>query len=189
MVTPVSGHPIKQADHVRRAGEIWIAIVSASDRSGLRLVARKQPRYRFGNGQVVTGLGEEATPARQHVFFDDGRCAILVENGDATALPQTVEMAIAAGRQYDAWQLQARMALISRDWKAALDLLGRIHRKDFFDLAVEYRALQLQKADPTISRDVVALEQIRLREEAIANNYAIMKSATENESPAVTVAK
>lgn len=81
------------------------------------------------------------------------------------------------------------MALISRDWKAALDLLGRIHRKDFFDLAVEYRALQLQKADPTISRDVVALEQIRLREEAIANNYAIMKSATENESPAATVAK
>ncbi len=51
------------------------------------------------------------------------------------------------------------MALISRDRKAALDLLGRIHRKDFFDLAVEYRALQLQKADPTISRDVVALEQ------------------------------
>lgn len=122
---------------------------------------------RFNDAQTYIAKAE-ASPQVNQLSVALLQCAILVENGDATALPQTVEMAIAAGRQYDAWQLQARMALFSGDWKAALDLLGRIHRKDFFDLAVEYRVLQLQKADPTVSRDVVALEQIRLREEEIA---------------------
>jgi hypothetical protein len=110
----------------------------------------------------------EASPQVNQLSVALLQCAILVENGDATLLPETVEMAISEGRQYDAWQLQARMALFSGDWRGALDLLGRIDRKDFFDLAVEYRALQLQRSDSSISRDAAALERIRLREEEIA---------------------
>ncbi|MBX5070506.1 TIR domain-containing protein [Rhizobium lentis] len=133
----------------------------------LYMAGRAIREGRFNDAQTYITKAE-ASPQVNQLSVALLQCAILVENGDATALPQTVEMAIAAGRQYDAWQLQARMALFSGDWKAALDLLGRIHRKDFFDLAVEYRALQLKKADSVVSRDVVALEQIRLREEEIA---------------------
>lgn len=109
----------------------------------------------------------EASPQVNQLSVALLQCAILVERGDATNLPHTVEMAIAAGRQYDAWQLQARMSLFSGNWKEALDLLAKIERKDFFDLSVEHRALQLQKSDDAVSRDVATLEKIRLREEEV----------------------
>lgn len=109
----------------------------------------------------------ESSPQVNQLSIALLKCAILVEKGDPSLLPHTVEMAIAAGRPYDAWQVQARMALFSGDWREAIDLLARIDRKDFFDLSLEYRALQLKKQDESISRDATALEQIRLREEEI----------------------
>ncbi|SFI64504.1 Tetratricopeptide repeat-containing protein [Phyllobacterium sp. CL33Tsu] len=94
-------------------------------------------------------------------------CSVAIESGDATLLPQTVEMAISAGRQYDAWALQARMSLVGGNWQEALDLLAKIQRKDFFDLSIEHRALQMKKTDKDILRDPILIAEVQKREEEI----------------------
>jgi tetratricopeptide (TPR) repeat protein len=152
------------------ADELERKLTAVKDEYGsvaLYLAGRAIREGRFDDAQTYITKAE-ASPHVNQLSVALLRCAILVESGDASLLPETVEMAISAGRQYDAWQLQARMALFSGDWEEALDLLGRIDRKDFFDLAVEHRSLQLKRLDSSISRDAAALEQIRLREEEIA---------------------
>lgn len=90
-------------------------------------------------------------------------CAIAIENGVSELLPEAVELALAAGRQYDAWQLQSRQAIKQRNWTEALELLSRIERKDFFDLQLESRALQIKREDSDIARDPAALKEIEQR--------------------------
>ncbi|MGM4988964.1 hypothetical protein [Tardiphaga sp. 841_E9_N1_2] len=82
-------------------------------------------------------------------------------------MPETVELALSAGRHYDAWQLQARWAINQRAWTEALGLLSRIERKDFFDLQLEGRALQVKKEDPNIARDPAAQKEIEARQHEI----------------------
>lgn len=154
----------KEADDLeRKLG----AVKDEHGNASLYLAGRAIREGRLEDAQAYITKAE-ASPQVNQLSVALLQCAILVESGDATLLPQTVEMAISAGRQYDAWQLQARMALYAGDWKEAIGLLGRIDRKDFFDLAVEYRALQLQKSDKSIARNAAALDKIHAREEEIA---------------------
>lgn len=107
------------------------------------------------------------SPRGSHLSIGLLECAIAIEEGDPSLLPETVELALAAGRQYDAWQLQARMAIKQRDWKEALELLSKIDRKDFFDLQLEDRALQIKKEDPDVARDPAVLIDIEARQQEI----------------------
>ncbi|UZE51380.1 hypothetical protein ONR75_12675 [Rhodopseudomonas sp. P2A-2r] len=46
-------------------------------------------------------------------------------------------------------------------------MLSKIERKDFFDLQLEGRALQIKKEDPDIARDPAALKEIEARQHEV----------------------
>ncbi|WP_246091682.1 toll/interleukin-1 receptor domain-containing protein [Aliirhizobium smilacinae] len=112
-------------------------------------------------------LAAKASPKGSRLSIALLECAIAIEEGDLSLLAETVELALAAGRHYDAWQMQARTAIKKRDWGEALALLSRIDRKDYFDLHLESRALQIKKEEADIARDPAALAEIDARIEAI----------------------
>jgi tetratricopeptide (TPR) repeat protein len=95
------------------------------------------------------------------------QCACEVESGNAENLGVTCALARALGRDSDAWQLQARAALVTSDWKSAEDYISRVKRKDWFDLNVEYRVIQAKKNSPGILRDPVQLAEAKNREEEL----------------------
>ncbi|WP_425078755.1 TIR domain-containing protein [Ruegeria denitrificans] len=94
-------------------------------------------------------------------------CAIRLEDGDASLLPATVEMANAVNRQSDAFQMQARYAVVEGRWADAEEYLSNISRKDYYDLQVEKRCLELKMSDLTIVRDPVAIKACQNRLEEI----------------------
>jgi uncharacterized protein HemY len=110
------------------------------------------------------------SPRRSYLSIALLECAIAIEKSDPSLLPEAVELALASGLHYDAWQLQARMAVKQRNWAEALELLSKIKRKDYFDFQLEGRALQIKREDPDIARDPAALNEIatRLQEIQIA---------------------
>jgi len=107
------------------------------------------------------------------------QCACEVENGDNSSLAVTIALARSMKRDSDALQLQARSALAAGDWRSAEDYISRVRRKDWFDLNVEYRAVELKLTDPAIARDPVAYETATARKEEILRRSA---SAVEGSS-------
>lgn len=95
-------------------------------------------------------------------------CAVLLESGDASLLPATVEIANAINRPADAWQMRARHAVVEGKWADAEEYLSKIDRKDYFDLQIEKRCIDLKKEDIIISRDVAELAECEKRLEEIA---------------------
>ncbi|MDN3275864.1 toll/interleukin-1 receptor domain-containing protein [Frankia sp. RB7] len=132
--------------------------------------ARALIEKKMNDGQLGADLIDALIIAAVNVSIALLECAIAIEYGVSELLPETVELALAAGRQYDAWQLQSRQAIKQRNWTEALELLSKIERKDFFDLQLESRALQIKREDVDIARDPVALKEIdeRLQQILIA---------------------
>jgi hypothetical protein len=94
-------------------------------------------------------------------------CAIQIEGKDYSFLPAAVEAASSAGRVFDAYQLRARRAVVEGDWREAEAFLGKITKKDAFDLAIEHRMLTLKKEDTVVKRDAKALAEVAAREEEV----------------------
>ena len=82
-------------------------------------------------------------------------------------LPLMVETANSVNRRYDAYQLQARHAVVQGRWADAEGYLNNIERKDFFDLQIELRMLKLKMEDLEIRSDASALSQCQLRMEEV----------------------
>ncbi|MBO9509650.1 TIR domain-containing protein [Thalassospira sp. A3_1] len=95
-------------------------------------------------------------------------CAVRIEAGDASLLPATVEFSNAVNRHFDAFQLQARHAVVEGRWVDAERFLSQITRKDYFDLQIEKRCLELKITDKAISRDLVAVEKCKERLDEVA---------------------
>ncbi|MEX0955684.1 MAG: toll/interleukin-1 receptor domain-containing protein [Rhizobiaceae bacterium] len=95
-------------------------------------------------------------------------CAVRIEAGDPSLLPLVAETAISVNRHFDAWQLQARHAVVEGKWQEAEALLAKIERKDYYDLQIERRCLELKMRDPDVSRDVALVRDCELRLEEVA---------------------
>ncbi|OCI98479.1 hypothetical protein A6U85_32255 [Agrobacterium sp. 13-626] len=99
-------------------------------------------------------------------------CACEVENGNLTSLAATCTLARAMNREADALQLQARAALAAKDWRSCEEYIQKVNRKDWFDLNVEYRALELKLVDPEIQRDPVLQKETISRQEDLLRQLA-----------------
>ena len=73
---------------------------------------------------------------------------------------------------FDALQLQARAALVAGDWRSAEQYISQVKRKDWFDLNVEYRALELKLADAAVARDPVACSAATARRDELVLQWA-----------------
>jgi len=110
----------------------------------------------------------EMAPKSNKVTLRFLSCAIEVESGDSSNLPEVCDLARAAGREADALQLQARAALVAKDWALAEARLNQIDRKDYFDLAVELRMLDLKLSSLEVQADpVLALKARERRDEVV----------------------
>ncbi|MFK7875956.1 MAG: hypothetical protein AB8B71_09290, partial [Paracoccaceae bacterium] len=95
-------------------------------------------------------------------------CAIRLEDRDASLLPATVEVANAVNRQSDAFQMQARYAVVEGRWADAEEYLSNISRKDYYDLQIENRCLELKMQDLTIVRVAVVMKACQDRRDELA---------------------
>lgn len=98
--------------------------------------------------------------------------AIEVEGGDTSRLSEACTLARVSNRESDAWQLQARAAVASHDWKFAKECLSKIDRKDYFDYTIELRALDQEIEDTATLTDPVALEAAKTRREQVLRGIA-----------------
>ena len=103
----------------------------------------------------------ERAPKSNKVTLRFLRCAIEIESGDNTNVPEVSDLARAAGRDGDALQLQARAAIVAGSWREAEGKLSQIGRKDYFDLAVELRMLDLKLSDAVLQADPVEMEKTK----------------------------
>lgn len=90
------------------------------------------------------------------------KCAVLLEKGDASLLPLMVETATSVNRKFDAYQLQARHAVVQGDWREAERFIDRIEKKDYYDLQISLRMLRKKMEDIEIRTD--PLEMARCQE-------------------------
>ncbi len=81
------------------------------------------------------------------------KCAVLLEKGDASLLPLMVETANSVNRKYDAYQLQARHAVVQGKWRDAEEILKKIDRKDYYDLQINLRMLRQKVEDFLVRTD------------------------------------
>lgn len=154
----------------KEARELEKQLASVSDQFADRsiyLAGRAFQENNFNDAEKYIQAAKES-PRGSRLAIAILECAVAIEKGKSELLAETVELAVSAGRQFDAWQLQSRMAIKKRDWKEALELLSKIDRKDIFDLQLERRALQLKKEDPDVARDPVELKEVELKLEANA---------------------
>lgn len=86
-------------------------------------------------------------------------CACELEKGNLSSLTATCALARAMNRESDAFQLQARAALVSKDWRSCEDYIGKVKRKDWFDLNIEFRATELKLQDAEVLRDPVVKKE------------------------------
>jgi tetratricopeptide (TPR) repeat protein len=82
------------------------------------------------------------------------QCACEVESGNNDNLAATCALARSMRRDDDAAQLLARSALVAKDWKSAESYISQVKRKDWFDLNVELRALDLKLLDENIKTNL-----------------------------------
>tara|TARA_R110002051_G_scaffold116268_1_gene189515 strand:+ start:259 stop:2862 length:2604 start_codon:yes stop_codon:yes gene_type:complete len=99
-------------------------------------------------------------------------CAIEVEAGDTSRLSEACSLARGSNRESDAWQLQARAAVASSDWKFAKECLSRIDKKDYFDYSIELRALDQEIDDPMTIADPVAQHGAKTQREQVLRGIA-----------------
>lgn len=95
------------------------------------------------------------------------KCAIAVEQGVKGDLAEVCALARAANRDADAWQLQARAALADHDWRSASEFLSYIDNKDYFDLSIEMRMLDMKMADLDVVRNPVLFADSKARKDQI----------------------
>jgi tetratricopeptide (TPR) repeat protein len=99
-------------------------------------------------------------------------CACELEKGNLSSLTSTCALARAMNREADAFQLQARAALVSKDWRSSEEYIQKVNRKDWFDLNVEYRATELKLQDPEILRDPVVKKAALAKQEDLLRQLA-----------------
>jgi hypothetical protein len=109
----------------------------------------------------------QRAPRSNKVTLKFLECAIGIETNDFSQLPEACALANAAGRESDAFQLQARAAVVSKDWRAAERYLSQIRNKDYFDLAVELRMLDQKLEDAEVKRDPVRVQEADIRKEEV----------------------
>jgi len=109
----------------------------------------------------------QRAPRSNKVTLKFLECAIAIETNDFSQLPEACALANAAGREADAFQLQARAAVVSNDWRAAERYLSQIRNKDYFDLAVELRMLDQKLEDAEVKRDPVRVQEAETRKEEV----------------------
>lgn len=100
------------------------------------------------------------------------KCAALIENRDPSMLPFMVETANSVNRKYDAYQLQARHAVVEGRWRDAESYLAEIEKKDYYDLQISLRMLKLKVEDPLIKGDALALQKCQQEMEDIVRQSA-----------------
>lgn len=105
-------------------------------------------------------------------------CAIDIESGDNTQLPETVALARAARRDADATQLQARAAIVEKDWRTAEQLLEDVEIKDYFDVSLELRMVDLKLLDGEILKDPIKLADAQLQREDILRRLGLVVEGT-----------
>lgn len=110
----------------------------------------------------------EACPKVNRFSLQLLKCAVLIEDGDASLLPLVVETANSVGRRYDAEQLQARHAVVQGRWANAEQHLSKIDRKDYFDLQIAHRMLKQKMEDLQIKTDAAAMQKCQEQLEEIA---------------------
>ncbi|RNF32969.1 toll/interleukin-1 receptor domain-containing protein [Paracoccus methylarcula] len=101
----------------------------------------------------------EACPRVNRFTLQLLKCAVLLENGDASMLPLVVETANSVNRRYDAEQLQARHAVVQGRWADAEQHLSKIERKDYFDLQIAHRMLKQKMEDLQIKTNATAMKR------------------------------
>ncbi|MBI1407187.1 MAG: TIR domain-containing protein [Caulobacter sp.] len=135
---------------------------------------------RSGDFDVAREALERAklAPRANRVTLKFLECAIEVETGDNTKLPETVALARAARRDSDAVQLQARAALVERDWRTAERLLGEIPIKDYFDVNLELRAVDLKLLDAELKSDPVRTAEAKKQRDDISRRLGLVIEGT-----------
>jgi tetratricopeptide (TPR) repeat protein len=94
--------------------------------------------------------------------------SIMVENQDFSAVEEAINLAIGVGRNDDAQNLRARVALHKPGgWREAEDHLNKIPNPNYFDKVLLLRALMLKVDDPAIKADPTLSPDIRRRIEAL----------------------
>jgi TIR domain len=151
------------------ARELQQRIGSIDDDFGDIAIYSAGQALREGNVAAAKQRLEEAqrAPRSNKVTLKFLECAIAIEAKDFSQLPEACALANAAGRDGDALQLQARAAIVNLDWRAAERYLSQIPQKDYFDLAVELRMLELKLADNEVQRDPVQLKAAQGRKEEV----------------------
>lgn len=110
----------------------------------------------------------EACPRVNRFTLQLLKCAVLLENGDASMLPLVVETANSVNRRYDAEQLQARHAVVQGRWADAEQHLSKIERKDYFDLQIAHRMLTQKMQDLQVKTDAAAMKKCQEELDEIA---------------------
>ncbi len=152
------------------AEDLVAHLKNRSDEYGDYAIYKASRFLREGQFREALKYVEQAkkAPKANKAVLNFLQCACEVESGNLENLASTCALARSMGREWDAWQLLARAALAERDWRSAEDYISRVPRKDWFDLNVVCRTLELKLTDPEIARDPVARsETLQKREEAL----------------------
>lgn len=128
--------------------------------------ARLFRENKFSEAKEALERAEKA-PKSNKVTLRFLSCAIEVESGDNSNLPEVCGLARAAGREADALQLLARAALVVGDWASAEAKLNQIDYKDYFDLEVELRMLNFKIRSSECLADPVLAKKARERKEEV----------------------
>lgn len=96
------------------------------------------------------------------------KCAVLLEKGDTSLLPFMVETANSVNRKFDAYQLQARNAVVQGNWRSAEEILKKIEKKDYFDLQLSLRMLKQKMDDILIKTDPLEMSRCQAEIEEIS---------------------
>jgi hypothetical protein len=154
------------------ARELQSKISVSDDIHGDLALYRAGQALRAGDLATATTnlIAAQGAPRSNKVTLKFLECAIAIEGRDFSHLPGACALAQAAGREPDALQLQARAAVVDGNWRDAEKYLSKIEQKDWFDLNVEIRMLELKRQDPEIRRDPAALAAVERRIEAVVRS-------------------
>lgn len=153
----------------RDAGTLLTELSGRSDDYGDYAIYMASADLRNARYPSALGWIEKAkhAPRVNRAALSFLQCICEVEQGDNSSLANTCALARATKRDADALQLLARSALFSGDWRAAESYISQISSKDWFDLNVEYRVLDLKMSDSEVKRDPVAFAEAQERSQEL----------------------
>ncbi|MEQ5776114.1 toll/interleukin-1 receptor domain-containing protein [Thalassospira sp. NFXS8] len=154
----------------KEASELEKKILGRDDEYGEIYIYNAGKAIREGRFDDALGFLKKAetSPKANQFSLQLLKCAILIEQGDASLLPFVVETANSVNRKYDALQLQARHAVVRGQWRDAEKFLSKIDKKDFFDLQIELRMLKQKIEDKDIKIDVLSYAECQKRIENVS---------------------